>query len=146
MKYMEWESRFSMNIPSIDKQHKKLVEMINQLHEVLQPNTEKDVLKAMVDDLSKQASVINGLMNYVVTHFKYEEECLRKHNYPYRKYEKHKKQHEYFTAKVRVYRSHFDKGTAVDANEMMDYLKDWLRKHILKTDKKYVRFLEDKGL
>ena len=140
MKYMEWKSSFNLNIETIDQQHRKLVEIINLLHESLQPSTEEDELNALVDILNKEATAINDMLEYTTNHFKYEEQLLRVNRYP--GYDEHKKRHDSFTSQVKMYKNHFDNAIEVNVNEMMEYLKAWLLNHILREDKKYVPYLK----
>ncbi len=140
MKYMEWKSSFNLNIKEIDQQHRKLVEIINLLYESLHPSTEKDELEVLVDILNKEATAINEMLAYTIKHFKYEEELLWNNKYP--EYYEHKKEHDSFTGQVEMYKNHFDSAIEVNINEMMNYLKDWLRDHILVEDKKYIPYVK----
>ena len=140
MKYMEWEDSFNLNIESIDQQHSKLVDIINLLYEATQPDSSKDELYALVDVLDKEARAINKMLEYTVFHFQHEEKLLLDNKYP--DYEEHKERHDSFTKQVAMYKKHFDSAENVDVNEMMGYLKSWLREHILIEDKKYVPYLK----
>ena len=140
MNYMEWEDSFNLDIESIDQQHSKLVEIINLLYETTQPDSSKDELHALVDVLDKEARAINKMLEYTVFHFRYEENLLQENQYP--EYKSHKQRHDSFTKEVAMYKKHFDSAENVDVNEMMSFLKSWLREHILIEDKKYVPYLK----
>ena len=79
------------------------------------------------------------MLEYTIKHFKYEEEFLRNNHYP--EYNEHKKQHDSFTKRVKMYKQRFDSAVEVDVNEMMKFLKIWLLDHIFGEDKKYVPYI-----
>ena len=60
--------------------------------------------------------------------------------------ENHKKEHAAFVAKVSGFKDGLEKGKLSLTIEVVDFLSDWLKKHIMGTDKKYSSFLNDKGL
>jgi hemerythrin len=134
MALMTWNNGLSVNIKEIDVQHKKLIELINQLH------------GAMGEGKGKEASgkILSDLIYYTVSHFTYEEKLFKQ--YGYSEYEAHRKEHEDLTSQVKDFKSQFDKGTLGLTLKLMTFLKDWLNKHILGTDKKYVAFLNSKGV
>ncbi len=141
MSYMEWKPEYNLNIETVDKQHRKLVDIINLLYESTQPDAEKDELHALVEILEKEATAINEMLEYTIKHFKDEEKLMVLNKYP--EYEEHKKRHDSFTRQVRQYKEHFDSAEEVDVDEMMRYLKKWLLDHILGEDKKYVPYLKE---
>ena len=143
MAFFEWDPGFSVNIAEIDQQHKKLIGLINILHEGMQPGND-DMLKSAVKELTMQASVINEMVNYSQYHFSTEESYMRKYAYP--DYEKHKSEHESFIREVRIFKNDFDNGKVVLSVKIMEFLKKWLSNHILGTDKRYEPFFRGKGL
>lgn len=144
MEFFEWQPSFSVKIAEIDQQHKKLIGFINQLNELVLPTGNQDSLKSMMKEISAQASVIEELVRYSSYHFSAEETYMSQYNYP--DYEKHKKEHHYFIAKVQAFKSDFDAGKGTLSDEIVLFLKTWLSNHILKTDKAYAPFFQAKGL
>jgi hemerythrin len=144
MAFLEWDPRFSVRIAEIDQQHKKLIGLINRLHESMHQAGGQDALETAVQELSAQATVINEMVEYSSYHFSTEEKYMRQ--YVYSDYEKHKKEHEYFSNKVRTLKSDFDGGQAILSSQIMEFLKKWLSDHILGMDKKYEPFFQMKGL
>ena len=67
-----WDSSFSVNIPNLDNDHKKMVDMIGQLHQAMSQGKSKDLLNPL----------INELANYTVSHFSAEEKYLSEKNHP----------------------------------------------------------------
>jgi hemerythrin len=49
--YMPWNEKYSVEVASIDAQHKHLVGMINGMMEVLQRGSQNDEVVALLEDL-----------------------------------------------------------------------------------------------
>lgn len=134
MSLIEWDDNLSVGIEEIDNQHKKLIELINELHSAMRERRAKDAL----------GKIINGLKDYAVEHFTTEEKYFDQFNYL--NSGSHKKEHQNFIAKVNDFKSGFDKGKIMLSMEIMDFLKDWLISHIQKIDMAYAPFFHEKGL
>jgi len=130
----EWSEDYSMKIPSIDAQHKKLVAMLNDLYAGMMSNASREAASATLE----------GLTEYTLTHFAYEEELFRQYGYEHS--EQHEKEHRALVEAVVAFKQKFDAGEASINMELMNFLKDWLIKHILGSDKRYSRFLRDQGV
>lgn len=130
-----WKDQYSVNIREIDEQHKKLIAMINELHDAMMTGKGKEVMTTVLDKLA----------NYCVSHFAMEERLMSTNGYP--EYADHKDKHVKMTAKVvDLQKKLAQGGTAVMSNDVMTFLKSWLDKHILGTDMKYSSFLNEKGV
>ncbi len=134
MAIFTWGEKFFVGIQSIDRQHEKLVDYINRLHDGMLTGAGEEVL----------GPILNGLINYTDSHFKYEEQLFRLHDYPAS--EEHFAHHKKLVEQVLKFKNDFDNGDADITNEMMNFLKDWLMDHILKEDKKYSPFFLEKGV
>ena len=134
MPLFQWSQNLSVNIKEIDNQHKKLVELINLLHDSMKSGKGKDVMGKILTDLT----------NYTVYHFGTEEKLFQQ--YGYSEYSKHKKEHDDLTKQVLEIKAKFESGNTSITIEVMNFLKDWLSKHILYTDKRYSGFLNAKGV
>jgi len=134
MAIIDWDSSLSVNIKSIDNQHKKLVDMVNTLHDSMKEGKAKDVM----------GNILAELAAYTDYHFKTEEEFFKK--YGYAEGVKHKVEHDHLREEVTYLKEKFDRGEAVFTIELLYFLKDWLSKHILGSDKKYTAFLNSKGV
>lgn len=129
---MPWTSRFKLNIKDIDAHHKELVRLVNLLHRAMrQQKGNTEVRK-----------VLNDLAGYTVFHFGFEEELFQKYGYP--EYENHKKVHEDLIQQVTQFQEDFKSGKATVTLDLMTFLTDWLKNHIMKTDKAYAPFLIEK--
>jgi hemerythrin len=134
MSLIQWNDSLSVNVTEIDKQHQKLVGMINELDDALHQGKGRDAL----------GKIINGLIIYTGTHFKTEEKYFDQFGYP--EADSHEKEHLDFVAKVSDFKSGFEKAKFGLSIEVMNFLSDWLQKHIKGVDKKYGPFFNEKGL
>lgn len=134
MALITWSDKYSVEVPSIDSQHKKLADLINQLHSALAEGKAKIALSKILDEL----------VSYTKTHFAYEESLLQNEKYP--GYVAHKLQHDELTRQVISYQKDFQAGKSSISVELMNFLKDWLINHITGTDKKYSQHLKSKNI
>jgi methyl-accepting chemotaxis protein/hemerythrin len=131
---MRWNDSLSVEIISIDNQHKKLIDLINTLFSEMNSAKNKQAV----------STALTKLIEYTGTHFKFEEDLFDKHGYP--DTDAHKKIHAELVAKVIDFQKQVEDGTADVSLELMEFLKDWLIKHIKGTDQKYSQFLLSKGV
>jgi hemerythrin len=134
MEFFPWKEKYNVGIKEIDDQHKKLVKLLSDLFQSMETNQGKDAL----------APILAGLVEYTKTHFATEERLMKSYGYP--DYEPHKKKHEEFTRKVLDFQKQFQSGNFGLSVQVGYFLKDWLKKHIQGTDKKYIPFLSSKGV
>ena len=134
MPLIEWNNYYSVNVEEIDDQHKMLVEMINDLD------------RAFREDKSYEATVeiIIKLKEYATNHFATEEKYFDLFNYADTKL--HKNEHNDFTLKVKKFQKDFVDGSATLSADVMNFIYDWLRLHILESDKKYTECFNSNGL
>jgi hemerythrin len=134
MPLMAWKEDYSVGIQDIDKQHMRLIELVNKVHESMSVGKSKDVLDQVFEEL----------IDYTKTHFTYEENLLVRISYPGSN--AHKSLHTELVARVLGYKQRIDKGELGISIDVMKFLKDWLNDHILVEDKKYGRFYSEKNL
>ena len=134
MALIQWNDDLNVGVLEIDRQHQRLVGMINDLNDAMKQGQGKDVLD----------KIINGLTNYTKTHFGIEEKYFDQFGYP--DANNHKKEHLNFTKKVTEFKAGFDKGKIGLSIEVMNFLSNWLQNHIKRVDKKYGPFFNEKGL
>ena len=135
MPLIEWSNELSVGIESIDEQHKKLVNMINALHDAKLTGGSNDLL----------GKIFTGLTTYTQKHFTYEENMFAE--YGYSNFEEHKRQHNELIAQVIELKDKFmenPQGTISD--DLIHFLKRWLTNHIMRSDKDYTEFLISKGV
>ena len=128
-----WRDSYSVRIPQIDEQHKRLIALINDLH------------AAMLEGKGKETSgeIIEELVRYARNHFTYEEAMLA--NRKYSDLAGHREAHRALTAQVERLRSDIVGGRLTVTLELMRFLKEWLANHILSADLAYARELEHRN-
>jgi len=134
MAMVTWNDTLSVNVGEIDTQHKKLVAMINELYDAMKVGKGKEIT----------GKILNSFISYTATHFQQEEKYFDKFGYPDK--ENHKKEHVAFVKKVTEFKEGFETGKVTLTIDVMNFLSDWLFKHIKITDKKYSKFFNEKGL
>lgn len=132
--YVEWKDEYSVGINSIDEQHKRLLNLINQLQTAVDYSTG--------DQFEREA--LDELVDYTKTHFTYEEGLMRDNDYP--DFEPHKAQHEAMFKKVEEVLAEYEKDHDSAMSNATEYLKKWLVNHINGTDKEYSSYLIAKGV
>uniref|UniRef100_A0A831UAW2 Bacteriohemerythrin n=1 Tax=Geobacter metallireducens TaxID=28232 RepID=A0A831UAW2_GEOME len=134
MALITWSDTLSVKVKQFDDQHKKLVDMVNQLFDAMKTGKGNQVM----GDILKQ------LIAYTQTHFAAEERLMKQYGYP--DFEAHKKEHNALVMQVLDLQKQFQEGKAVLTQNVMTFLRDWLSKHIQGDDKKYGVFFNGKGV
>ena len=134
MVLIQWNDSFSVNVVEIDKQHQKLIGIINDLDDAMSLGKGKDIL----------GKIINGLINYAGIHFKTEERYFDQFGYP--EANNHKKLHSDFVKKICEFKDSFETSKFGLTIEVMNFLSDWLQNHIKGVDMRYGPFFNEKGL
>lgn len=123
MALLIWQDDLDTGIEVIDNQHRRIVEMINQLHAAQSRGSRDGV-----------GEVIAELVDYTMSHFAFEEELMEEAGYPF--CAAHRRVHEVFVKRVGEYRLRFDAGEEV-ADDLKTLLSRWLFNHIRSDDRAY---------
>lgn len=135
MPLMTWNDKMSVGVSMLDTDHKKLVEMLNELYDAVQNGKGKDSL----------GNILDGLIDYTKIHFAHEEKLFAQTNYP--ESAVHKKEHDDLTSQVvQVQKKYKSGATGTLSLEVLNFLKNWLVNHIGGEDKKYGPYLNSKGI
>jgi hemerythrin len=133
MALVVWNDKLSINIKSIDDQHKKLIELINDFYENIANRSNKQNV----------SQVLSGLKKYIEEHFAFEEKYMKFYHYP--DFGRHKKEHESFINRVKEIEDKFNSDQTVLSLDITSFLFDWLKKHIMISDKRYSEFFIENG-
>jgi len=134
MPIFTWSDEIATGIDTIDTQHKKLIALVNELNDAMMARKAKEILEKILQDLT----------DYTVYHFSLEERAFER--YGYSKKDDHLKAHREFVAKVQDLTKRFKNSEIALSIDVMQFLVDWVKNHILVEDKKYVPELRDKEL
>ena len=133
-KRIDWKDEYSVGIESIDEQHKKLIDLINTLQTIVDYSTGKEF----------EQECLAAVVDYTKTHFVYEEGLMSQYGYP--DFEAHKAQHQKMIDKVNDLLAAYEKDPESAMNDALEFLKQWLIRHINGTDKQYSEYLLSKGV
>lgn len=134
MQLIEWDDSYSVNIKSIDDQHKQLIAFLNELNDAMAKGKGKETI----------GDILKELAEYTKYHFNHEEELFEKHGY--KGTNEHKEEHKYFVNEVTNFINDYNEGKFGLSIKVMNFLKDWTLKHIKGSDQKYTEFLVAKGV
>jgi len=127
----QWQDTYNTGVTLMDQQHRRLVDLINQLFQCMKDGGDRMMVGEIVDEL----------VNYTITHYRAEEEMLKKHNYPH--LEAHQVIHKNFVVKIGTLAERLKAGERMPPTDIFNFLKDWLVSHIEKQDRDgYGKFLE----
>ncbi|MGA3011944.1 MAG: bacteriohemerythrin [Terracidiphilus sp.] len=135
MPLLEWNESMSVGIKVIDDDHKKLIDMLNELNEGILAGKTSEALE----------DVIEGLLRYTRYHFAREERLFAQTGYPGGA--AHKAEHDLLTRRVSNLQARFETGQSIILSmEAMEFLKNWLTNHIMGSDQEYGPHLNAKGI
>ncbi len=134
MPLINWEESLSVKVLEIDNQHKKLVGLINALHDAMKERKANEALGGIIEEL----------VNYAINHFRTEEDYFDRLGYL--KASAHKKEHKDFVNRVAAFKDDFARNKIMLSMEIMEFLKGWLINHIKKIDMAYSDFFVEKGV
>jgi hemerythrin len=121
---LHWSVVYETGHPEIDKQHKTIIDSMNQLHEAVMDRKKGDVLSEMMAFLD----------DYIRDHFSYEELCMREFQCPRAK--ENREAHAEFKKRVADMKALLNK-TEPDYSMMIDFYYEmvyWIKDHILEID------------
>ena len=129
MPFIQFNDSLRVGFEEIDNDHKQLIEIINMLDDAISAGNEQNVV----------SEILNELISYTLWHFRHEERLMQTHGDP--TLFDHKKEHDNLVKEVSERQKAFLEGEPGIATKLMPFLKNWLIKHILVTDKKTAKFL-----
>jgi hemerythrin len=132
--FVTWKPEYSVGIKSIDEQHIKLLNLINNVRAAVLCDTGPDFERGALEDM----------VAYTQSHLKYEEELMLEHDYF--DAEAHKGQHDRMVSQVDLYVKRYDEKGREILPEVADYLQRWLVQHIQGTDRKLCDYLRTRDI
>jgi hemerythrin len=130
----EWKNEYSVGIGSIDAQHQKLFAIGRELFAAMSAGQGKASL----------ARILDRLVQYTAVHFAHEERLMRLNDYP--DFQAHKAEHDALTRQVLAFQADFEGGRVSMTVQLLQFLKEWLEKHIKISDVAYAPCLMQKAV
>lgn len=128
LKRIEWsDERFNVGNEALNKQHKKIIELLNQLSEDADDNFTPGMYFEKLKELEP----------YLKQHLKFEERFLEKQGYP--DFVEHKKTHDAYLKKMEEYKELARINDSESRFIIQAFLLGWWEKHIVEEDMKYFK-------
>ncbi len=134
MALIAWNKDLSVHVAEMDRQHRKFIDLINDLNDAIVRRKTRETVGGTLD----------VLLRYAGMHFAEEEKLFALYEYPDEAGQKN--EHKKFIDKVAKLKKQHDDGSTVLGTAVTDFLSDWLTKHIMLEDKKYGPFMNRKGV
>ena len=128
-----WNDSYSVGVPALNDQHKKLVGLINRLADCHGARSS--------GSFGAFHEVLARMFDYTQVHFKAEEDYLQRIGYP--QLADQKIEHAAFIGKMAAFCMAASEGVQDEAG-VHRYLKAWFLSHILESDMQYRSFVESK--
>lgn len=123
---LAWDKSYETGHYDLDEQHRWLFSTAQKIRNV---------------DPDEADQVIEELFKYTEEHFKQEETLMESLDYPHM--EEHLQQHEALIGRLNeLTDSSKEKGETLE--ELISVLMDWLRKHILEQDVRFINYYSDR--
>lgn len=133
-KPIKWDESMATGIPAIDKQHRFLVDTLQDANKKLLNEKNSELLRQVAKDL----------LGYAITHFETEEALMQQHGYATthpQEARNHVAQHRSFSSQVVSVSNQLRERQDVSRIEVLRFLNHWLNDHVLGTDQHFAKFL-----
>lgn len=130
MAFLVWNDKLSVENDVLDRDHRQIVGLINELYEAILAGHGKEHV----------AEIIGRAATLVTKHYEREEALFTNSGYPDEA--SHKREHSVMRLWITDLSERIRVGTAVAPSlEVMNHLKDWLFEHQLGADQKYIPYI-----
>jgi len=126
--------QWSVLVEAMDTEHHKIINYCNDIHKKVANGAKQEQSLAILKDLAAFTS----------HHFAEEEKLMQRHAYP--EFASQKSAHTALLARVTRVIEDIERGTHVNMIEVVVFLTDWLKGHILGEDLKYGQYFRDQGI
>jgi hemerythrin-like metal-binding protein len=127
---LQWKDEYSLGIPAVDLQHKRIFDCFITI-------TEEGLAKN--DPLLADISTVH-LADLIQDHFALEESVMRKLGYPELELERHVEEHRNYHGDMRDLAQNSLRTKGSLSREKIKAAQKRFREHIMSSDKKYVNF------
>jgi len=134
MPLLTWNSKYSVGVEAMDKQHTMLFTMINDLHAAMSKGHAQSITGALIGKLAR----------YVHEHFSAEEAMMASTRFP--DLAKHRALHRDLTEKVDEFAARYARGEGGLNVQLLNFLRDWLTNHIQTVDHGYMSWMNEHGV
>ena len=122
MTLLKWKPAYSLGIPSVDLEHREMIEMINTVYTNLNEDADLERIEAALEDIYAG----------IASHFALEERHMREARYE--EYEDHKDEHEDLLDQIRDMMDEFADNPQAGRESLQKSLSDWFGQHFATFD------------
>lgn len=131
MKDLVWDRLLSVDVPEIDEDHRRLVDLFNILSHAVAEGDSPEYVDAVMEEL----------VTCTAWHFRHEERLMIRHRF--QGFAEHKAEHAELIAAVRALQEKLRHEGKTVVGDDLQYLERWLTGHILGIDKDLGAYLCD---
>ncbi len=117
MSLLHWKPEYSVGIPSVDDEHRAMIDMINGVYEGL----------GDAPDLPEIEKCLEDIFTAISLHFALEERVMRDNAYS--EYDEHKEDHEDLLDEIRDLMDEFIADQDAGAQNLEKHLSGWFSRH-----------------
>lgn len=129
MTVIKWRESYNTGVEQFDKEHHKIVELIDVMFTAIRDNSGKEVTEKACQEV----------VSYTGYHFENEEKAMQVVNCPGLK--EHIDEHNRLKAEALQFQAKINADFPEGTTEFYRFLRDWLIEHIQECDKKYGPYL-----
>jgi hemerythrin len=129
MAFINWGAHYSVGIPVMDAQHKRMAELINKFQADVRDGAETKRLGLLMEALAALS----------LEHFESEEQLMEGIGYP--SLEKHRVEHKVLLERLGEFSKRLEAEQKISSSESLLFFRAWILDHIQKHDRDYGVFL-----
>ena len=126
LQLLDWTEELSVEDDELDTEHKKLVDLLNELYHAMRSGKGNAVL----------GEVLKRVGDYTEEHFRHEEHICAMCKCP--DLAAHREAHKKLLDEVSELQRRFELGEMLLSVQTLDFLQHWVADHIVQQDKQYV--------
>jgi hemerythrin len=132
-KIFEWTPEYSVHDNEIDREHQAWLDGVNRLHQAMLAGKGTEIVGTLLEEM----------MQYTSYHFAHEARLMAAIQYP--EIRAHVQQHNELRRKVGALVERFGRGEATITIELTLFLSEWIKQHILTSDRRLGEYLITSG-
>jgi hemerythrin len=129
MPLLQWKPFYALGIPSVDLEHREMIQTINDLYATLDNEYDPEAVEGVLGEIHAGISA----------HFALEERIMRTASYP--EYTDHKDSHEDLLDEIRDLMDGFEADPVSGKTLLQNSLSDWFGQHFATFDARLHKLL-----
>ncbi len=131
---MKWQKEFAIGCQWIDMQHQSLIGHVDHFEEMAGSKIDSQQL----------VETIKFLVKYARDHFNDEEKLMSEIQFP--EFDRQKQLHDEFINYITQVLLDLNRGQTIHPQELICFLSEWIKNHVLHEDKKIGNFIRENNL